>query len=319
MPNSERILVGGGPSTLFDVRVKGRETETYPPVLLTQAEQDFAGQLFLELESKVTSFSDFKDFPKILIEQFLKEYTEKEEVITKIFLRELGLIDFKSLLYPGTKESLLKATEIYGPKLKSVHLWSQGDVDATGHQTNKIFRTGLGAILKSSRAASLKDKLFWNIRTDKFANIEGMLDSVAEGQKEKVVVIEDSVENIKKVTNMLKDRATVFPIWANYSRRGASLRKNNLEEFERLKKEYNGIDSLAEISSREKEFGEVFKDAHLFLDFDGVLANNEELRRVNGEALLKAFIIGLGAGNQERQKLVEEIRTKLNLISPEKN
>lgn len=115
----------------------------------------------------------------------------------------------------------------------------------------------------------------------------------------KIVILEDTRTNIDKARAEIRQavgpdeaqRIQVKPIWAGYSRyakRGEARaqRDNKMAAFEQTKRSANAIDSFNDLMDVER-FGPLLKDAHVIVDFDGVLSQDETRRVEQTQAVVE--------------------------------
>ena len=141
---------------------------------------------------------------------------------------------------------------------------------------------------------------------DKFERLVDHVGDISKNEENiNLVIIEDSVKNFDKVKQALVarfgegilDRVKITPIWAAYSRERQNARKKAGEspegaaEYSQKTKNLEVIDSFAQLLDRER-FDGIFKNAHVFVDFDGVIGDNVAMREEQARATYQALIAG---------------------------
>ena len=239
--------------------------------------------------------------------------SEEDKPIFKKFensiIRNLHNIDMQSHVYEHVKENISHLIEQYQKSVKNIALWSTGDVEPTGYQirkidSSKIINDYYKELKSKGLSTDFKDKTSYLVADNKFDSISSYVNKVLEsnpGEKIKIVLIEDSVSNFKKVKDVLQNRSDkieIIPIWASYSREGIRMTKEaevsgQTEVFNTEKEKLNSINSFEDLRNSEK-FGPIFDGAHVFVDFDGVIGNNVSMRleqaKVVHNALMTAYL-----------------------------
>ncbi|MFA6000225.1 MAG: hypothetical protein WC783_04620 [Candidatus Paceibacterota bacterium] len=288
---------------------------------------------------RVGSGMDYHLYARNLWEDLIGEIDQENEELFQQFKNTMivGLheIDMRPMVYGHVQENLAQLVRQYIGLIRHIALWSTGDVEATGYQVGKIsssqiikdFHKALKAELPNGQAGDfMREKTSYFVADNKFASLSNYV--VGEIDKNpnkdlKIVIIEDSKKNFDKVKETLArnlgeyaSRVQVIPIWVTYSREGTQDEEKAVtpEEKDKLaetKSTLNAIHSFAELLD-EPRFGSVLQDAHVFVDFDGVIGNNiamrEEQARVIYGALMNAGIKATGLSEKE---LVEKIKDNI--------
>jgi hypothetical protein len=250
----------------------------------------------------------------------------------------LGLhkIDMEPLVYEHVAQSLTELVKKYQNNIKHIALWSTGDVEGTGYQVGKVesskivqaFHKALKIELPREQVGKImKEQTSFFVLDNKLQALVQYATEALEtnqGEKLKIVVIEDSRKNFEKVQNALVGelgdkykQVELIPIWATYSREGqqaekkASSSPDEKSSF-KIQKEYlNAINSFDELLDTDR-FESIFKDAHVFVDFDGVIGDNIQMREEQAKAiystLMRNAILSTGLTEQE---LVEKMKSKI--------
>lgn len=219
----------------------------------------------------------------------------------------LGLhdIDMRQHVYGELVENLGQMIAKYGRSIRKVAVWTTGDNEATGYQPAKIARSGIitafaravkshheGDVVKSNEFTAAKTATI--ISDNKFNELGGYL--TAEEGLTKLVVIEDSRSNLRRVAKMVEainvarsgdKRIEFIPVWATYSREGMQARakadkEGTMDALEAEKAAFHAIDSPKDIL--DDRFGEIFAGADVLVDFDGVAGNNLTMREAQAQA-----------------------------------
>ncbi len=234
--------------------------------------------------------------------------TEEDEKAVSLFENSMivGLhqIPMEEMVYPHVVDQLEALIDVRNDRVKEVALWSTGDVAATGYQSAKIESSGIigkfmDIVKKRGDAREFMRKTRYMVADDKVerlvTHVAGLIEAGEENPK--LVIIEDSRGNFGKVRQALKekfgeeraDRIKIEPIWAAYSREGQEAEKNlTWEEYMKSRKDFNAIDSFIELL--DPRFNETFADAHVFVDFDGVIGDNIRMRQAQATTINKALV-----------------------------
>lgn len=253
----------------------------------------------------------------------------------------LGLhkIDMKPMVYEHVTEQLAALVKQYKESIKHLALWSTGDVEATGYQVGKVSSSGIikgfskalkNELPEGTVGEFMKEKTSYLVADNKFkAFTEYVTEALNKHHDEeiKIVIIEDSRKNFDKAREALvKDlgekasKVQIIPIWVTYSREGQQAEKKALSPDEKLKLEkqkvnLNAINSFKDLLNT-KHFESIFKDAHVFVDFDGVIGDNismrEEQARATYDALMGAVISNTGMTEQE---IINKMKSKIQTLA----
>lgn len=298
---------------------------------------------FFKLQSLVEKEGnmDYHIYANLLWDKmFGNEETENDQQARSIFentmITGLHSIDMKKIVYPHVTDNLEALIGVRGDAVKEVILWSTGDVVATGYQTAKIERSGIikkyMRVLRNSSQDAFRQqmrKTGYMVDDNKFERLVDHVGQIGrDEEKIKLVIIEDSINNFSKVENALKEkygedfmsRVSLAKVWAAYSREGQDARKKASEspegavEYAGKTKGLQVIDSFAQLLDQER-FGETFADAHVFVDFDGVIGDNIGMRVEQARVIYSALV----EGGLKKGLSLDEIEQKINaFLTPEK-
>ncbi len=246
-------------------------------------------------------------------------------------------IDMRPNVYEHVTENMVALIRQYQDRIKNTAIWSTGDVESTAYQVGKIesseivksyHRALKDATSKEETKDIIKEKTSYLVADEKFQAlaqyVEGVFTKNSE-EKVKIVIVEDSRGNFKKVEDTLAkvfgERASqieVVPIWVTYSREGkqaeekAAASDEARDALAQEKVKLNAVDSFAELLD-ESRFGDKFEGAHVFVDFDGVVGNNIKMRdeqaRVTYNALMSAATKLTG---KKEEELLGTIKSKIS-------
>lgn len=251
-------------------------------------------------------------------------------------IRGLHDIDMKAFVYPDLIESMPELFELYGQDVRSIAIWSTGDVSATGYQPGKIersriiqeFLSMLGKrFQRAVKSEIVREKTAYLVDDNKYERLVEYTSQFVEEDGEKpvkLVIIEDSLGSFGKAEKILEERlgegsVEVIPIWFTGSREGKNAQKkvNELKgtetyeearyKLEKQKEELNAIGSFEELLDQGR-FGEIFREAHVMVDFDGVICDNIGMRveqaNVIYNSLLHGVSVVIGGNVEEASELV---------------
>src|SRR3989344_5561445 len=253
-----------------------------------------------------------------------------------IFERNLigGLHDIpmRKFVYEHVLRAMPALVEQYKDSIAHLSLWSKGDVSATGYQDAKIessrilhkfMREVAEQVPKETRRIFLKQKTSYDVADDKFENLVHHVEQALQTPDDqvKVVIIEDSYKNFEAAKQAIEHvlgkeitrRVNIEPIWAVYSREGINAQTKEGVPDDAFRKKHahmHPIKSFEELADKAR-FGDLFKDAHVFLDFDGVVADNLRTRDAQANVTLTAAIDGL---SQEWKLEREATRERIEKI-----
>jgi hypothetical protein len=301
---------------------------------------------FFDLQAKIEKEGeqsgggmDYHIFARRMWEELVGEIDQQNEKLFHQFENALifGLhsIDMKPLVYEHVTEQLAALIKQYKESIKHLALWSTGDVTVTGYQAGKINSSGIIKRFSKTLQAELpegqvgefmKEKTSYMVADNKFkAFTEYATEALRKNPDEnlKIVIVEDSKKNFDKAREYLEkdlgEKATkvqIIPVWVTYSREGKldeakAISPDEKQKLEELKISLNSINDFGELLNTER-FGDILKDAHLFVDFDGVIGSNipmrEEQAKVTYGALMQTAILSTGSTEQE---LVEKMKSRI--------
>ena len=271
---------------------------------------------FFTLQSDVErdGFMDYHEYAKRLWVNVFGGNSDEEKSDEEFSFFEnrmisgLHSIDMRPFVYPHVRENLETLIDVRADEVKGVVLWSTGDVAATGYQAGKIDKSGIipsfikGLVRKyPERAKELANKTAYMVDDDKFDRLSEFVGDKAEEEKTKIVIIEDSVKNFDKAKKTLREKFgnessqfEVIPIWAAYSREGQNAQaqaegsSGTWEDYIRQREELHAIDSFAQLL--DPGFNDIFKDALVFVDFDGVIGDNIGMRIEQAKVIYSALV-----------------------------
>lgn len=243
----------------------------------------------------------------------------------------LHRMESRQFVYPEVQQSMRDLIEKYGAAVKKIILWSTGDVTSTGYQVAKVSRSRIiSDFLKGALAVFPKDaahdffrkKTSYMVDDDKFGRlVQYVKDHLAEqpGEALKLVIIEDTRTNIQKASDAIRrevggkiaERVTIIPIWAAYSRYGRigqerARREGSHGRFLQTKRTFNGIDSFAELGNKQR-FRSNLKNAHVFIDFDGVILDDDARREAQVISVYNALVQAAAATGISEEALYARV------------
>lgn len=249
----------------------------------------------------------------------------------KSLIFNLHEIEMRPLVHPDLGESLKKLVATYCGNIATVALWSTGDDRATGYQHRKIQRSGLiSEFVKAHRAARIGNEsgesgmqTAYLVADNKFSRLAEYARKLQDlnGQDSlKFVVIEDSVGNFEKaeraITQAVGSEVEIIPIWFTDSRAGivAQAQIDCIEDdherelaqatLDERKNVYNAIASFDELL--EDVWLARLKNAHVLVDFDGVIGDNVAMRDVQARVTYGSLVRGLMVrGSTQDYEMIE--------------
>ena len=284
-------------------------------------------------ESGATDYHEYaRRFWRNIAGENAKPDSEPFRMFEHNLIAGLHDIPMRELVYKHVLQAMPTLIEKYHDSIKHLSLWSKGDVSATGYQTAKIessriahefMREVARQIPQETRRSFLEQKTSYDIADDKFQDLVGHIGEAlgASNGKIKVVIIEDSYKNFAAAKQAIRDslgdkaaeRVDVEPIWVVYSREGINMREKegvSMKDFKEKYAKVRPIESFEELID-EARFEELFKDAHVFVDFDGVIGDNLRMRDAQANVTLTAAIDGLSRewnlGRGETRQRIEKI------------
>ena len=244
-------------------------------------------------------------------------------------------IPMEELVYPHVVESVAGLIKEYRDSIAHISLWSTGDVESTAYQSAKIYSSEIVQKFRQALITQLgpkegrrmlQENTRWEVADNKFKNLVAYMGAVlaANDGPVKVIIIEDSVKNFTTARTYFdqafgsdSERIKIIPIWATYSREGQQAKEKSKTsgtepQFEETVRGLNGIASFSELLDTQR-FGEILKDAHVFVDFDGVIGDNLRMRDAQASAILSAAVDALShEWNTDRATAKTRILEKLS-------
>ena len=214
---------------------------------------------FFELQSKVEKEGDmdYNEYAARLWRKFMQtEPTDSAgfDNFRGQMITGLHGIDMSEMLAPDLSDTMPKLVENNLGRIKSLNIWSTGDVAATGYQDAKIAKSGIVRNLFSNlqkpvldrderrkpvldrdeRRNFIKDKTNYIVADNKFEKLAAFVEAHEHddetGAPLKIVIIEDSSGNFEKVDKLLKEKieagkVVIEKIWFTGSREGREAQK----------------------------------------------------------------------------------------------
>lgn len=283
---------------------EGMEVLSLPTVTVPQELFDYFFELQLELENEGPM--DYHEYARRMWRQFMGEAqgTEGFNQFEKMMIVGLHTIDMSDVVYPGLLENMPELIAKYKDSVELVAIWSTGDVSATGYQPGKIGKSGIikhffALLPREGRYEFVKDRTAYMVDDNKFERLAEYCQQVLERDSSKpvkIVIIEDLVGNFDKARKAVDERlgsqavnVEIVRIWFTGSREGMKAPREFVEEArERL----NAIATFDELLNLDR-FGEIFEGAHVFVDFDGVIGDNIEMRKRQARVIFGALVSGI--------------------------
>lgn len=283
---------------------------------------------------------DYHLYAREMWNKLVGDITPETQIIfdqfESVLISGLHNIDMTEHTYEHVTSSLASLIDKYQNSVAHVSLWSTGDVESTAYQVGKILKSKIvqlyhkalkSVLSKEEVAETIKHKTSFSVADNKFLDLTEHVKKQLEkssSEKIKVVIIEDSVGNFDKAKKALitslgenYSKVEIYPIWVTYSREGIQLKEKvetSPEAATKLAshtKDFNAINDFSELLDADR-FGDMFRDAHLFVDFDGVIGNNITMRNAQGAATYKAFIESAKkATGMNEEDLVNSIKKKI--------
>ena len=301
-------------------------TEYDPSIEPVEPSPDLS-KYFFELQSKVEEEGDmdYNKYATRLWEKFM-ENEQTDSVGFDNFRGQIitGLhgIDMSKMLAPDISDTMPELVAKYQGRIKSLNIWSTGDVAATGYQDAKISKSGIvrkliSNLQKDERHDFIRDKTNYIVAGDKFEKLAAFVEAHENDDETepplKIVIIEDSSGNFEKVDKLLNDKieagkVVIKKIWFTGSREGREAQKkvdklvedgseeaeDAVEELKKKKKDFNSIETFDELLDEDR-FGTIFDGAHVMVDFDGVIGDNVTMREHQAEVIYNALLRGAAA------------------------
>lgn len=261
----------------------------------------------LQIECEKTGQMNYHEYARRLWNKYFgKDHLAEGPVFTEFeanLIRGLHEIKMTDTVFDEINDSskLKKLTDALYENSARVILWSTGDVSATGYQDAKI--SSSRAVHNFMRSLSsnddgkirllknIKEKTEYLVRDNKMLALEEYLKT--KQPPFKIAVIEDTRGNIDRVTDLAKklfnnaQNVEVIPVWATYSRAGKTEKNKNPIQYNADKAKYNGLNSLAELSS--SDWQKKLQGAEILVDFDGVISDNGKMRNAQAQIKLQSL------------------------------
>ena len=226
----------------------------------------------------------------------LKSLPDKKEFVQEMISALVKEINYEECLYPGAKEFVSEAME-----RGLVTIWTQGDVygaeDYLGskEQLYKLALSGLNDLRRQQAQKKGSDRsevLSVAAAEDKFSLVNKVLDDYKEKLINKIILVDDRLDNIIKFLNLAKKNAAQIdcvPIWVRQGNSKNSFPKDEGKTIEDYKQEYNAVDQVGQVlASLEQKvlIGESDKLGFV-VDFDDVLSDDNKRRELQAESVIK--------------------------------
>ncbi|MEI7522073.1 MAG: hypothetical protein WCJ86_01200 [Candidatus Saccharibacteria bacterium] len=272
-------------------------TEYDPSIEPVEPSPDLS-KYFFELQSKVEEEGDmdYNKYATRLWEKFM-ENEQTDSVGFDNFRGQIitGLhgIDMSKMLAPDISDTMPELVAKYQGRIKSLNIWSTGDVAATGYQDAKISKSGIVRKLISNlqeavpnrveRHDFIRDKTNYIVAGDKFEKLAAFVEAhenddetepplklaaIVEAHENddetepplKLVIIEDSSGNFEKVDKLLKEKiaagkVVIETIWFTGSREGREAQKKVDKLVEDGSEEAE--DAVEELKKKKKDFNSI--------------------------------------------------------------
>jgi hypothetical protein len=281
---------------------------------------------------------DYRKYAEIMWEELVKRDSRSSgfEVFRENMIVGLHQINMRDLIFPHLSKNLEQLIEAYQYEVKSVNIWSTGDVLATGYQPGKIDKSGIirdfiSAVARNSSQGKrdfVKEKTAYLVDDDKFSRLVEFAETKFEENPEqqlKIVLIEDSSGNFAKARKALDDKfgagkTEVIPIWFVGSREGLTQADSlsdlleqgsdeywgDNEAFEKKKTDLNAIATFGELLDKDR-FRPLLNGAHVMVDFDGVVCDNVKMRQRQASVIYNSLLNGVVTETGDRKELVAQM------------
>ena len=268
-------------------------TEYDPSIEPVEPSPDLS-KYFFELQSEVEKEGDmdYNKYATRLWEKFM-ENEQTDSVGFDNFRGQMitGLhgIDMSKMLAPDISDTMPELVAKNRGRIKSLNIWSTGDVAATGYQDAKISKSGIVRTLISNlqevgddrdeRHNFIRDTTNYIVADDKFEKLAAFVEAhekddetgaplkVEAHEKDdetgpplKIVIIEDSSGNFEKVDKLLKEKidagkVVIKEIWFTGSREGREAQKKVDKLVEDGSEEAE--DAVEELKKKKKDFNSI--------------------------------------------------------------
>lgn len=281
---------------------------------------------------------DYHKYAKEMWRQLSGEEIDKDSEGLQQFEKSmiLGLhnIDMSVLVEKSLVENLPQIVSKY-QNVKGLGIWTNGDTTATGYQLSKVRSSGIIRDFsralhtafpsspqseksqelrkKRSEIASRTDYIVSDNKFERLVEFAGQILEKKPREKLKIVIIEDSRNNFDRAQKCLngafgEGKVDIVPVWFMGSREGknaktiAAENSKTQEAFDQEKQKLNAIDSFSELL--EDRFTELFQDAHVLVDFDGVIGDNIKMRVLQAKIIWGALVNGIYHHTQQDQETI---------------
>ncbi|GEM_PF-6669818 len=225
-------------------------------------------------------------------------------------------VDTGAFMYADAQQALPALLEKYGDMVEKFGLWSKGDVFLTGFQMQKIVKSrilhkvfGHYKGIQGGRTL-LKEKAFFVVDEDKHLQAREMLEERIRREPEKmlkVVVIDDVQENLEAfgelTADLSSDKGTAIefvPILVDRNPRPNGKPSDMLT-----------IRSFSELLDADME--SLFAGATVFVDYDGVLSNNELQTKAHTELVFRTLVNFVSQKNNlDSSRSAEIVRQRIS-------
>ena len=307
---------------------------------------DFTRYCF-ELQGRLekTGQIDYHEYARQMWAHLLPGDIEGQELFEQHLITGLHGIDMQKLVFPEVIEHMPELIEKFHEKIKAIAIWSTGDVEGTGYQLAKIISSGvIDEFVQNTRAILERDAHVEFVRNqtalliadNKFERLERyVINQQLEngGAPIKLVIIEDSRGNFKKVSDRLRTQIesgmiTVVPIWFTGSREGINAEKavtkleatdpeaarQARETLNAEKANYNAFSSYHELLD-DPRYESLLEGGHLLVDFDGVIGDNVAMRVEQASTIYNALASSAAtSANLSETELQERISTSISAV-----
>jgi|GEM_PF-1545186 len=265
-------------------------TEYDPSIEPVEPSPDLS-KYFFELQSEVEKEGDM-DYNKYAT-RLWKKFMQTEQTDSVGFdnfrgqmITGLHGIDMSKMLAPDISDTMPELVANNRGRIKSLNIWSTGDVAATGYQDAKISKSGIVRTLISNlqeavldrdeRHDFIRDKTNYIVADDKFEKLAAFVEAHENDETVaplKIVIIEDSSKNLKEVEELLKEKiearkVVIKQIWFTGSREGREAQKKvdklvedsskeALSASEELKLKKEAEDAVKELEQKKKDFNSI--------------------------------------------------------------
>ncbi len=283
---------------------------------------------FFSLQSEIEKVGgmNYRKYAKKMWQKLVPDISDESNgfyEFQQCMIGGLYSIDMKEMVYPDLTETMPNLIEKYIDKIARISIWSTGDVSATGYQVAKINKSGITdnflsstniSMPKNERLDFIKNRTSYIVDDNKFNRLNEYVSQFEPKEQiskpMKIVIIEDTASNFEKAKTSLSDhikdgKVEIIPIWFTNSREGINAEKSVKDlatdktqyevekaKLEQKKSDLNSIKSFNELLD-DSRFGGIFNNAHIMVDFDGVIADNITMRNKQAGVIYGAIIQGV--------------------------